>query len=205
MFPLFTFLFWSPSVVSGTYMLINSDRACVIRISQNFLSITFSPSNAVTKPTLIITPVTYCHGRQAILDDGAGGEASSILGFCLQRKGRESTQGTSQTDSFGNWERNLSQGTSNHLFEMVTVRSDSFRHEWSWVARDTVSWGNRCLQPLPLPKGSARIPAGARYLGQRQGTTAELPRRCQLAAQDSEMVRYGPAFGNSWLTYEQHF
>lgn len=139
MLPLFTFLFWSPSVVSGTYMLINSDRACVIRISRNFLAITFSPSNAVTKPTLIITPVTYCHGRGVALADGAGGEASSILGFCLQRKGWESTQGTSQTDSFGNWGRKFSQGTSNHLFEMVTVHGDSFHPKWNWVARSTVS------------------------------------------------------------------
>lgn len=100
-------------------------RLVVIRISQKFLAITFSPLNVVTKPTLIITPVTYCHSRQAVLADAAGGEASSVLGFCSQRKGRESTQGTSQTDSFGKRGRNLSQGNSNHLLEMVTVHSDS--------------------------------------------------------------------------------
>lgn len=101
-------------------MLINSDRVCVIRISQNFHAITFSPSNTVTKPPLIITPVPDCQGRQAVPADGAGGEASSILGFCWQRMGWESTQGTSQTDPFGRRGRNFSQGNSNHLLEVLS-------------------------------------------------------------------------------------
>lgn len=97
-------------------MLINSDEACVIRDFPGFLCCNFFPFKCSNKTTLIITLATFCHNRQAVIADGAEGEVSSILGFCLQRKGREGTQGTSQTDSFGKSGRNISQGNSNHLF-----------------------------------------------------------------------------------------
>lgn len=180
-------------------MLISSDKACVIRFSQNFLAITFSPSNAVTKPTLIITPVTYHHGRQAVLADGAGGEASSILGFCSQRKGRESTWGTSQTDSFSRRGRKFCQGNSNHLLEMLTLHSDSFQQEWNWMAK-----GIRDQRKAALPPSSISRRAMHDSLLE-QGTTTELPRCCQLVAHASEMVPCCPTFGNPWLKQEQKF
>lgn len=143
----------------------------------------------MTKPTLIITPVTYYHGRQAVLADSAGGEASSILGFCSQRKGRESTQ----TNSFGKRGRNLSQGNSNHLLEMGTIHSDSFQQEGNWVAR-----GLRDPRKAAPPASSFTKSAMQDSLLE-QGTTTELPRRCQLAAWDAEMVHYCPTSGNFWL------
>lgn len=51
MFPTLKFLFWSkaPSVVPGTYMLINSNKTCVIRDFPGFLCHNFPPFKCSNK------------------------------------------------------------------------------------------------------------------------------------------------------------
>lgn len=71
--------------------------------------------------------------------------------------------------------------------------SDSVLQEQSWVSRGLGQLRRECLQPLHHHKGNARLaPCWNSLSGQGQGRSTELPRRCQLAAQDSEMFISAP-------------
>lgn len=168
-------------------MLINSDRVFVIRISQNFLAITFSPSNAVTKPALIITPVPDCQGRQAVPADGADGErpARFLASAGRGRVGKAHKAHPKQIHLAGGGETPAkgTQTTSLRCFH-----SDSLLQEWSWVARGLRQLRKECLQPLHHQKGSAWLPAGIPSLAKDKAGAQS----CQDAAQDSEVFITAP-------------